>query len=84
MTVFGHSQITNKLVNEAANDSTWVSGPDRKITPVLGTNHTAGFGGFYPFASLEKNNQGIFLHNHFKNFTKNVILQGKMSILCDI
>ena len=46
MTVFGHSQITNKLVNEAANDSTWVSGPDRKITPVLGTNHTAGFGGF--------------------------------------
>ena len=54
MTVFGHSQITNKLVNEAANDSTWVSGPDRKIPPVLGTNHTAGFGGFYPFASLEK------------------------------
>ena len=84
MTVFAHSQITNKLVNEAANDSTWVNGPDRKISPVLGTNHTAGFGGFHPFASLEKNKQGIFLHNYFKNLTKNVILQGKMSILCDI
>ena len=52
--------------------------------PFLGTNHTAGFGGFYPFASMEKNKQGIFLHNHFKNLTKNVILRGKMSILCDI
>ena len=84
MTVFAHSQTTNKLVNEAANNSTWVSGEDHKIPPVLGTNHTAGFGGFYPFASLKKNKQGIFLHNHFKNLTKNVILRGKMSILCDI
>ena len=31
MTVFAHSQTTNKLVNEAANDSARVSGQDRKI-----------------------------------------------------
>ena len=30
MTVFAHSQTTNKLVNEAANDSARVSGQDRK------------------------------------------------------
>ena len=71
-------------MNEAANDSTWVSGQDRKILPALRTNHIAGFGGFRPLASLEKNKQGIFLHNYLKNLTKNVILPGKMSILCDI
>ena len=43
MTVFAHSQITNKLVNEAANDSTWVSGQDHKILRALGTNQIAGF-----------------------------------------
>ena len=32
----------------------------------------------------KKNKQGIFLHNYFKNLTKNEILPGKMSILCDI
>ena len=32
MTVFAHSQTTNKLVNEAANDSARVSGQDRKKT----------------------------------------------------
>ena len=55
MTVFARSQITNKLVNEAANDSARVSGQDRKILPALGTNQIARFGGFCPLASLEKN-----------------------------
>ena len=54
MTVFAHSQTTNKLVNEAANDSARVSGQDRKKLPALGTNQIAGFGGFRPLASLEK------------------------------
>ena len=52
MTVFAHSQTTNKLVN--ANDSAQVSGKDRKIPPALGTNQIAGFGGFLPLTSLEK------------------------------
>ena len=82
MMVFAHSQTTNKLVNEAANNSTWVSGEDLKIPPTLGTNYIAGFGGFHPVASLEKNK--LFLHNYFQNLTKNVISPGKMSILCDI
>ena len=43
-------------MNEAANDSAGVSGQDRKIPPTLGTNQIAGFGGFSPLASLEKNN----------------------------
>ena len=55
MTVSAHSQTTNKLVNEAANDSAWVSGHDRKIPSALGTNQIAGFGGFRPLASFEKN-----------------------------
>ena len=50
MTIFAHSQTTNKLVNEAANDSAWVRGQDRKITPALGTNQIAGFGGFRQLA----------------------------------
>ena len=59
MTIFAHSQTTNKLVNEAANNnSAWVIRQDRKITPAFGTNQIAGFGGFRPLASLEKiNNQ---------------------------
>ena len=61
MTVFAHSQTTNKLVNEAANDSAWVSGQDRKIPPAFGTNQITGFGGFRPLASLEKKNLIIFL-----------------------
>ena len=56
MTVFAHSQTTNKLVNEATNDSARVSGQDRKIPPTLGTNQIAEFGEFRPLASLEKNN----------------------------
>ena len=56
MTVFAHSQTTNKLMNEAANDSARVSGQDRKIPSTLETNHIAGFGGFRPLASLGKNN----------------------------
>ena len=54
MTVFGHSQTTNELVNEAANDSARVSGQDRKIPPALGANQIAGFERFRPLASLEK------------------------------
>ena len=54
MTVFAHSQTTNKLVNEAANDSARVSGQDRKIPPALGTNQTAGFGEFLPARKLGK------------------------------
>ena len=54
MTVFAHSQTTNKLVNEAANDSARVSGQDCKIRPVPET--IAGFGAFLPLASLEINN----------------------------
>ena len=56
MTVFAHSQTTNKLVNEPANDSARVSRQDRKIPPALGTNQIAGFGGFRLLASLGKNN----------------------------
>ena len=55
MTVFAHSQTTNKLVNEAANDSARVSRQDRKIQPALGNNQIAGLGGFRALASLEKN-----------------------------
>ena len=62
MTVFAHSQTTNKLVNEAANDSARVSGQDRKILPALGTNQITGFGGFRPLASLEKNKFTIFIY----------------------
>ena len=54
MTVFTHSQTTNKLVNEDANDSARVSGQDRKIPHTLGTNQIAGFGGFRLLASLGK------------------------------
>ena len=55
ITSFAHSQVTNKLVNEAANDSTRVSGQDRKKLPTLGTNQIAGLGGFRLVASLGKN-----------------------------
>ena len=54
MTVFAHSQTTNKLVNEAANDSARVSGQDRKIPPAFGTNQIAGFGEFLPAHKLGK------------------------------
>ena len=62
MTVFAHSQTTNKLVNEAANDSARVSGQDRKIQPALGTNQIAGLGGFRALASLEKKVMLFELH----------------------
>ena len=55
MTVFAHSQTTNKHVRETANDSAQVSGQDRKIPPALGTNQFAGFGEFRQLQSLEKN-----------------------------
>ena len=67
MTVFAHSQTTNKLVNEAANDSARVSGQDRKIPPVLETNQITGFGGFRPLARLEKKtNKKTFMFCIFK------------------
>ena len=59
MTVFAHSKTTNKLVNEAANDSARVSGQDRKKPPALGTNQIAGFGGFRPL--VEKNKYTVCL-----------------------
>ena len=47
MMAFAHSQATNKLANEAANDSTQVSRQDRKILPGLkGTNQMAEFRGY--------------------------------------
>ena len=55
ITGFAHSQTTNKLVNKAANDSTWVSGQDCKKLHAFGTNQIPGFGGFHLLASLEKN-----------------------------
>ena len=60
MKVPANSQTTNKFVNEAASDSARVSGQDRKIPPARGTNQIAGFGGFCPLASLEKNKEGYF------------------------
>ena len=55
ITGFAHSQATNKLVNKAANDSARVSGQGREKPPGLGINQIAGFGGFRPLASSEKN-----------------------------
>ena len=60
ITGFANSQTKNKLMNEAANDSARVSGQDRKKPPALGTNQIAGFGGFRPLASLEKNKKTYF------------------------
>ena len=48
---FAHSQTTNKLVNEASNDSARVSGQECKKPPALGTNQIAGFGEFRPLAN---------------------------------
>ena len=61
MTVFAHSQTTNKLVNEAVNDSARVSRQDRKMPPAIATNQIAGFGGFCPLASLEKTDKCLIL-----------------------
>ena len=83
MTGFAHSPTTNKNVNEAANDSAQVSGQERKMPRALRTNRIAGFGGFRPLARLEKNKQGIFLHNYFKVFLKSAISTGKLFILCN-
>ena len=56
-------------MNEAANDSARVSGQYRKTPPALGTNKIAGFGGFRPLASLEKNKEYYFNEN-FTNVRK--------------
>ena len=61
ITSFAQSQTTNKLVNKATKDSARVSGQDRKKPPVPGTNQIAGFGGFRPLTSLEKNNTSVLL-----------------------
>ena len=73
MTVFAQSQTTNKLVNEAANDSARVSRQDRKIPPALGTNQIAGFGGFRPLASLEKKIKCILRRQIFLSHVDNVL-----------
>ena len=49
--LFSHSKTTNKLVNEASNDSARVSGQECKNAPALGTNQIAGFGEFRPLAN---------------------------------
>ena len=49
--VFAHSKTTNKLVNEASNDSARVSGQECKKAPALGTSQIAGFGEFRPLAN---------------------------------
>ena len=68
ITGFAHSQTTNKLVNEAANDSARVSGQDRKNLPALGTNQIAGFEGFHPLASSKKINIYIDIYVYFFYF----------------
>ena len=55
---------TNKLVNEAANDSARARGQDRKKLPALGTNQITGFRRFRPLASSEKDNN-IYLMGDF-------------------
>ena len=65
VTDFAHSQTTNKLVNKAGNDSARVSGQDSKKPPAPRTSQIAGFGGFRPFASLEKNNTSVLLFRCF-------------------
>ena len=83
MTVFAQSQTTNKLVNEAANDSARVSRQDRKIPPALGTNQIAGFGGFRPLASLEKKIKCILRRQIFLSHVDNV-LSSKASFLSGV
>ena len=50
-----HKQQTNMWMKLRTIPTARVSGQDRKITPALETNQIAGFGGFNPLASLEKN-----------------------------
>ena len=65
-------------MNEAANDSARVSGQDRKKLPALGTNQIAGFGGFPPLSSLEKNKKrGIFSVKNGKCRVKGLVLGAK-------
>lgn len=54
-------------MNKPDNDSARVSGQDRKKPPAPGTSQIAGFGGFRPVASLEKNNTSVLL------FTQNIL-----------
>ena len=48
-------------MNKAGNDSARVSGQDSKKPPAPWTSQIAGFGGFRPFASLEKHNTSVLL-----------------------
>ena len=75
ITGFAHSQTTNKLVNKVANDSARVRGQDRKKLPALGTNQIAGFGGFRPLASLEKDKFSYALCNW--TFTNKLLVKGQ-------
>ena len=81
ITVFAHSQTTNKVVNEAANDSARVSGQDNKIPPAFGTNQVAGFGGFRPLASLEKNNTGFLQDNFYVTFVRTLLSVEKFTAI---
>ena len=54
------SQTTNKLVNEAANDSARVSGQDCKQPPALGTNQIAGLKNSAYSPTTKKLNIDIF------------------------
>ena len=56
---------TNKLVNEAANDSARVSGQDRKKLPPLGTNPIAGFGGFHSARKLREKRKYLLANRIF-------------------
>ena len=67
---FAHSQTTNKLVNEAAKDSAWVRGQDRKIPPALRTNQIAGFGGYRRRTSLKRNKLRYYVTMLIESFVK--------------
>ena len=67
------SFTNNKLVNKAANDSARVSGQDRTKLPALGTNQIAGFGGFRPLASLEKNKVDYYYYYFYFFFIVSVL-----------
>ena len=61
MTIFAHSHTTNKLVNEAANDSSQVSGQDRKIPPALGTQSDCRFWRIPPTRKLGKKQRYLLM-----------------------
>ena len=60
ITVFAHSQTTNKLVNKAANDSARVSGQDRKKTARSPNQSDCRIWRIPPARNLENNNIAVF------------------------